>query len=448
MRIDRQFKTWWQRWWKTTESTSSTGSWGSLGTIDAYRRQRAPNALELLRELKNTAWSCASVNAAVCASHPPRLYVATTKSQPEARCLRQPISPPRAARLRERLQLKVATIEEVIDHPLLRLLRQVNPVHNSYDLWELTTLYQEVHGSAFWLVEKGLLGIPELIWPLPSQYVTLVRERQHVRHYIYREQGQEQIFMPDQIIHFFYPDPADPYGRGLSPLRACYEQAALTSEYYAFKRATMDNQAIPSAVISPAEVMGEEERDRLEKSWNQKFRRSGAGKVVVAESSLKVDVLSHSMGDLASLAEYGATKEDICNAFHVPMAFLTKDTNMANIQAAHHQHAALAIGPRLRRRDEKINEQLLPLYDPSGRLFVASDDPVPESQDQLLRQQEQDLRLGTKSINEVRAERGLPPVAWGNQPWLPSHWWPTTQERGNIQTIISDDLDVENEKKL
>jgi len=32
---------------------------------------------------------------------------------------------------------------------------------------------------------------------------------------------------------------------------------------------------------------------------------------------------------------------------------------------------AKAITPRLQRRDEKLNEQLIPLYDPSRRLFVA-----------------------------------------------------------------------------
>ena len=39
-----------------------------------------------------------------------------------------------------------------------------------------------------------------------------------------------------------------------------------------------------------------------------------------------------------------------------------------------------------------------------------------------LRQQEIDLRTGTRSINEVRAERNLPPVVWGETPWLPRNW--------------------------
>jgi hypothetical protein len=39
---------------------------------------------------------------------------------------------------------KAAKPEEVLDHPLLTLLAQVNPVHNTFDLWELTQMYLEV----------------------------------------------------------------------------------------------------------------------------------------------------------------------------------------------------------------------------------------------------------------------------------------------------------------
>ena len=127
----------------------------------------------------------------------------------------------------------------------------------------------------------------------------------------------------------------------------------------------------------------------------------------------------------AGLADYGKTKEDIANAFHVPLSFLTSETNLANLQAAEHQHMAKAIFPRLQRRDEKINEQLLPLYDPSGRLFVASEDPVPFNQEIAWRQQEIDLKYGILTINEVRQDRGLAPVPWGDTPWLPIHWLPS-----------------------
>ena len=230
---------------------------------------------------------------------------------------------------------------------------------------------------------------------------------------------------PREVIHFRYPDPREPYVSGLSPLRACWDQATLVSDYLGFKQATWRNSALPGVIVSPNEATGEDERDRLEKQWNQKFARGGAGKVLIAETGMNVSVLASNMGDLATLAEYGQTKEDIANAFHVPLSFLTSKTNLANLQAAEHQHLAKAIAPRLQRRDEKLNEQLVPLYDSSGRLFLASDDPVPFDHELGYRQQELDMKYGLLTINEVRRDRGLPPVAWGDQPWLPVAWAPT-----------------------
>jgi HK97 family phage portal protein len=223
-------------------------------------------------------------------------------------------------------------------------------------------------------------------------------------------------FRPEEVVHFHFPDPRDPYSGGLSPLRACYEQAALTGEYAAMRRALYENSALPGMVLSPDGPIGTDERARLEKQWEQKFRGAGAGKVLISETGLKVDVLAHSMGDLAALAEVKATKEDIANAFHVPLPFLSGETNLANMQASVQLHRSLAVGPRLRRRDEKLNEQLIPRYDTSGRLFVASEDPAPVDAEQRRRQCESDLRYGVRTVNEVRSERGLPPVAWGDQP--------------------------------
>jgi HK97 family phage portal protein len=419
---------WFRR--KAIPQSLAGNQWTGTTFVDLYRQLRNPTPNELQAELKNTAWTCASLNAAVCASFPPKLYVTTRPGEARPKCLTKGVSRKCLKRLQSDPHLEIHTrsaehIQEVTQHPLLDLLARVNPAHNAFDLWELTTLYQEVHGAAFWYLDIGPLGVPQQIWILPSQNVTPRRgpdSTKLVDYYAYRTGSREQLFRPDQIVHFRYPDPRDPYLGGLSPLRACFEQVSLTSDFAAFKKAKFENQAVPDAIVSPEEGIGEEERDRLETQWNARFRRGGTGKVVVAESALKVQVLAHSMGDLAALADLRATKEDVANSFHVPLSFLTTETNLANLQAAEQQHMSKAITPRLQRRDEKINEQLIPLYDPTGRLFVASEDPVPVNRDLTAKEQELNLKYGVVSINEVRGEQGLDPVPWGDVPWLPRLW--------------------------
>jgi hypothetical protein len=117
------------------------------------------------------------------------------------------------------------------------------------------------------------------------------------------------------------------------------------------------------------------------------------------------------------------------------VSYFTKETNLANLQAAETQHKSLAIAPRLTRRDEKLNEQLLSLYDPTGRLFLASEDPVPVNQEMGFREREIDMKYGIVTVNEVRGERGLPPVPWGDVPWVPANLWPTTTPRGTDHPV-------------
>jgi hypothetical protein len=115
-------------------------AWSTAPTLDVYGRLRSPTPTELLAELKNTAWTCASINAATAASFPPRLFVVTGAGQPAPKCLTKALRPADEQRLRTAPHLAAYTkgarrLEEVAEHPLLDLLRQVNPVHNSLDLF-------------------------------------------------------------------------------------------------------------------------------------------------------------------------------------------------------------------------------------------------------------------------------------------------------------------------
>jgi hypothetical protein len=299
---------------KAAPAVLTGGQWTGTHFIDAFRREREPTPNELLAELKNTAFTCASINAAVCASYPPRLYARTDPGQPPPKCLTRPLDRLTERRLRRAPGLaahvtKAARLEAVLDHPLLALLQQVNGVLSQFDLWELTTLYQEVHGSAYWLLIFNGLGVPDEIWVLPTQNVTPRREpgsRRLVDYYEYRTAAKEQRFRPDEVIHFRYPDPRNPYTAGLSPLRACFEGVSVLSDYTAFKQAKFENRAIPDAVVSPAGVIGEDERDRLEAQWNgSSAARRGKNQRSAERKSLASAMLSGSAA-AASVAFSGA----------------------------------------------------------------------------------------------------------------------------------------------
>src|SRR5581483_9125497 len=69
------------RWLGKGAPAGLTGpQWTGSSFIDSFKRERAPTPNELIAELKNTAFTCASINASVCASFPPRLFVGTTRT--------------------------------------------------------------------------------------------------------------------------------------------------------------------------------------------------------------------------------------------------------------------------------------------------------------------------------------------------------------------------------
>jgi hypothetical protein len=75
---------------------------------------------------------------------------------------------------------------------------------------------------------------------------------------------------------------------------------------------------------------------------------------------------------------------------------------------------AHTILPKLRRIEQKLNEQLAARFD--DRLFFAFDNPVPEDKEYHLKEIQTNLSTGLTTINEERAKLGMEPVAWGDEP--------------------------------
>ena len=403
--------------------TSRPWTTGPLRPVLPGGSGRSPTPRELLNELKTTAYACASINAGACATFVPRLYIRLDPSHPAA---------PKgfAHRLGKRIDPKNlsaphqpgSVIHEITEHPILDLLRSVNDHMNGTDLLELTALSMEVLGNAFWWLEstspgkqKSSENIPDSIWPLPAQRMRPAIG-ENSGSWIFDSSSGPVLLAGEHVIHFRVPALEDIYGLGSGPMRAAYEPATLASRFHTFRRGIWDNAAVPGVVLTSNQPLHEEEMARIESRWQQRFGKGGSGRVLVTDNDFKVSTIQYSPADLAHLAEAGATRDEIANAFGVPLAYLTRESNLANLQAARVQHLSLTILPRLRRRDDRINECLVRRFDPTGRLFLASDHPVPEDRELLLRQQETDLRLGVVTINEIRQSRGLPPVPWGNSP--------------------------------
>ena len=314
---------------------------------------------------------------------------------------------------------------EVDEHPLLDLLRNVNDDMNRFDLFELTALYQELVGNAYWyLAPTKLLGangqpIPGEIWPLLAQYVRVVPGTERmVDGYIYQLPflTKPVAFTPEEIIHFKFPNPENIYyGKG------CVEggQFAIDSNEYQkrYEVTLFKNMARPDGILSAEKELTETQIAQIRAQWRSLFSgASRTGNIAILQKGMKYQQTAINPKELDYLRGRIATREEILATFGVPGSKmgLTEHVNRANAVANDLTYQSETILPRLRRLEEKLNERLTPIYD--DQLEVEFDNPAPDDQEFDIVKDKAYLEAGVYTINYVREGEGLDPVSWGDKP--------------------------------
>lgn len=398
-------------------ATTSTGY-----TVDDFGNVKKPTIAKQIAAYRGVVYTLANTNATVASANPMRLYVTTSSNEAKARCGTAPINAKTAAFLQSNkataLRMRAADeVQEVTSHPLLDLLREVNHVLNAFNLFELTYLAQELGGNGYWYLPTGPLGIPEAIWYLPPQMVQAKRDSAKIiRHYEYGSGSSKMKFDPEEILHFRYPDPADPYVEGISPARALWAQIALIDKETALSLAMYENGAFPRILVSPKKPLGHGEGKRLEKKWTRKFNKGGLGGIAVVDDDVTVHPVHIPPKDLENLARANVSEKRLYNGYGVPLSFSDNQSSLASAQAGNYQHTKNAILPRVLRFGEELSQSLASRYD--SRLFFAPDNPVPADVKLDALRQRTDAMTGDTTIDERRAVRGLGPSGeeWGDYP--------------------------------
>jgi HK97 family phage portal protein len=139
-----------------------------------------------------------------------------------------------------------------------------------------------------------------------------------------------------------------------------------------------------------------------------------AGKMPLLEAGLHYKEYALAPKELDFLNSRRWTQEEIVNSYGQTLALYDKNTTRANSETALYLWMAHTISPRQRIVEQKLNETFVKLYDPN--LFVAFDECVPENVEFKLQERKTYIETGFMTINELRAEDGLDPVAWGDEP--------------------------------
>jgi len=393
------------------------------------------NYANFMKAYRGWVYVCASKNAHSSASIPLRLYVGKPTSSQIRSHPTKAITREREKYIRDGSHLaslpqvrKAVEIQEVLDHPILTLMRNVNNFMNYYALFEMTHLFQELCGNAFWYILQDRLGVPQEIWPMPPQNMRIIPDKVNfIRGYKFVRGFDEEEFSEDSVIHFKFPSPTSMY-YGKGPLAAVTDEYNISVNINKYENFVFANMGRIEGAFQTENELSQYEFDRLKEEIKQTFTGiENVGKSPLLEKGVTYKPFSLAPKDLAFMQGRKAIKEAIVNAYGQSMGLYDKDATRANAEVASFTHMKDTIRPRLVRMEEKLNEKLTPKFD--DKLFVSFDDPVPIDKELRLKEKETHLKWGYSSINMEREQDNREDVEWGDKPILNSNLVPLGSEQ-------------------
>jgi Phage portal protein len=410
---------------------------------DRYGAKRGPTPWQLIEAHKQVAFACGEFNALGLAQLSLRLYCTSAGGGQKPRSLSNPI-PVRGwdfERLRtlpyvvRSFGADVDDVREITRHPILDSLD--NPAQDpktGLKYFDRPTLiatlvrYLDTVGIAY-LKPENEIGIgqqdlikakvvPPLLWPLQSQYVWPVREPDSalIQSFKYFTKDYE----PGDLMYIrMRPSLRDPYGAGYAALQASWQYAGLEDATVSMWDQLMGTGARPNLIVSPMDPnmpIGDDERRRLSAELNTFHAGGRAGRSLVTGWPMNFTPITYPGWDLGELKVNEYQVERIANCYGVPMPYLTRESNLANMQAARTMHAVFGLEPRAQCLASALTT-LIQAYDP--RLFFAFDSAIPEDEELRAKLDDMGLKNGRYTINEVNVDTPFGKKDYGDEAWMP-----------------------------
>ena len=305
------------------------------------------------------------------------------------------------------------------EHPVARLMARVNPWTTSNDLWRSTEIHLNLWGSAFWTLERDAVGEWQ-IWPLrPDRVTPLPDERRYLRGFVYQGRSGPVAYTPDEVVWLRYYNPLEEYA-GFSPLTPSRLSVDTGCDGMRFNRNFFRNSAQPDFVMLTDENMTDSEIADFYSRWEARYQGSGnAHRPAITNFIKDIKSLGVSHKDMDFIQGLRWSLEEVSRAFGVPKPLLAdlERATFANINAAERMFWRNTIVPELKFLEEQLTRMLLPRlgYPGLGLEFdLSSIEALQEDENQRVSREMQLLDRGVVTINELRRERGMASVPWGD----------------------------------
>ena len=304
------------------------------------------------------------------------------------------------------------------DHPLQRLLDSPNPFWSRSDLWRATETYLSLWGAAFWALERDENGNIAEIWPLrPDKMRPIPDAQRYIKGFVYVGAGSELVpYLPDDVVWMRYFNPLDEYA-GLSPIAPLRQSADMGMDALRANRKLLQNDSTPGLIIETEGFPTDADVSEFYARWESRFQGvERMRRPALLSPGMKASNLGFSPRDMEYIESLRWSLEDVTRVFGVPKVMIgdLENTTFSNFSTARRLFWEDTIAAQLAFYQESLRQHLLPHFDDNS-LTVEFDlsgvEALKESEENKAKRRRIYVEAGIMTIDEVRREMNLPPIA-------------------------------------
>ncbi len=269
--------------------------------------------------------------------------------------------------------------EELSQGEVYDLFQNPNPFDSIRSLIELTALYTELTGNAYWEKAGMVGGLPVALFNIEPNFMFIEPDPvKKIKSYKYdRGDGTKVvIYQPEEIVHFKYANPCNPF-YGLSQTKPLQNTIITELNRDTYTKSYLENEARPDLILThEADItkgvrpLNKDDRDEIALKWRESFGGPRKTRLpVVMHSGMDVKLLTESIPDAAYSGLEKSLRERVMGASGVMPALISlfEYANYANTKEQLKIFFTVTLPPKFRMIEDMITRRILKPYDSSLR---------------------------------------------------------------------------------
>ena len=314
--------------------------------------------------------------------------------------------------------------EEVVimRHPLLDLLNRPHGHFTSKEMLKLLALHIFITGKGYWHVNR-VRGIPRELSPLYVDRVGIKRSQlEHIEGYYYYTTSGQVNLSANEVIPFRNIDPSD-FFNGVGIVDALSTVIQSNNEALKATLAGFKNMSNPGGIIKTEQKMTEQAIKQMARQWRDAHQGSeNTNKIAVLDKGGDFKEIGSKAKDIELLDGRKYNEHTVRGTARVPGAALGIEatSNRSTAEANDYTFNKRVIKPVIATIADALQHHIVSDY--GNDLILDYVDPIPPDKEFNLRRQTESVKVPWKTINEARAEAGLPPIEGGEKLYVPNNF--------------------------